>query len=501
MARLGLVRFFYFKQNAVSVLHFNQSHNRAAKSSPGQARAQTALLFCRKINQKIEFRRAILEIIHGAPVRGGHERSEALAISRIKSLNGLEHTFILADDVPRAAFRQVGHLGGFELCHIDIPQRLDHHASGGLEALLAAFVVFAADESVFHAGVDDKQAEMRRQRDVFHRLGAAVEEHEVVLQAKNRRRLIEQAAIHADEFIFGATTEFRHLHARERERVELHEQRGRGDLQRGGTREARARWQRRFEPHRKTSRLGTGAREHFSDAQRVVDPFSGTLQPRRAIDFFRTPHVAAGQLHATAGELFAGGLDAQMERGGEDYTSVVIRVVSENLDAAWSESSGGHFRAMIAGGLRLAKRVLCGRISAKEILMSDNNDNNIAAKKLESSSEHAKKAIDAAAEAGRVVGETVKKHAKAAYETGREHLGAAAKDLGEAASATYGDFREQAKYKAEELRGRAQSAYSDAYAYAQDYQTEAETYIRANPLQSVGIALGVGFLLGLILRR
>jgi ElaB/YqjD/DUF883 family membrane-anchored ribosome-binding protein len=156
---------------------------------------------------------------------------------------------------------------------------------------------------------------------------------------------------------------------------------------------------------------------------------------------------------------------------------------------------------MIAGGLRLAKRVLCGRISVKENLMSDNNDNNIAAKKLESSSEHAKKAIDAAAEAGRVVGETVKKHAKAAYDTGREHLGAAAKDLGEAASATYGDFREQAKYKAEELRGRAQSAYSNAYDYAQDYQGEAEAYIRANPLQSVGIALGVGFLFGLILRR
>jgi len=156
---------------------------------------------------------------------------------------------------------------------------------------------------------------------------------------------------------------------------------------------------------------------------------------------------------------------------------------------------------MIAGGLRLAKRVLCGRISVKENLMSDNNDNNIAAKKLESSSEHAKKAIDAAAEAGRVVGETVKKHAKAAYDTGREHLGAAAKDLGEAATATYGDFREQAKYKAEELRGRAQSAYSNAYDYAQDYQGEAEAYIRANPLQSVGIALGVGFLLGLILRR
>jgi ElaB/YqjD/DUF883 family membrane-anchored ribosome-binding protein len=80
-------------------------------------------------------------------------------------------------------------------------------------------------------------------------------------------------------------------------------------------------------------------------------------------------------------------------------------------------------------------------------------------------------------------------------------LGAAAKDLGDAASATYGDIREQAKTKAGQLRGRAQSVCTDASARAQDCQTEAETYIRENPLQSVGIALGVGFVLGLILRR
>jgi len=109
--------------------------------------------------------------------------------------------------------------------------------------------------------------------------------------------------------------------------------------------------------------------------------------------------------------------------------------------------------------------------------------------------------LDAATEAGRAVGETVKKHAKSAYDAGREHLGAAAKDLGEAASASYGDIRDQARTKADEFRGRAQSVYSDASAYAQDYQSEAEAYIRSNPLQSVGIALGVGFLFGLILRR
>jgi len=133
--------------------------------------------------------------------------------------------------------------------------------------------------------------------------------------------------------------------------------------------------------------------------------------------------------------------------------------------------------------------------------MSDTHDNNTATKKLESSSEHAKKAIDAATDAGRAVGETVKKQAKAAYDAGREHLGAAAKDLGDAANATYGDLRDQARSKADEFRGRAQTAYQDAAARVHDYQSDAESFIRENPLQSVGIALGVGFVLGLILRR
>ena len=459
-------------------------------------------MFNCKINEEIEFRRAVFEIIHRTPVRSGHEGSKECAVSRIQSLNSLEHPFVLTHHMSGAAFRQVGHFGGFELRHRDIPQGLDTHAPGGFEALLATFVVFTADEGVFHARVDDQQAEVRGERDVFHRLGSAIEKHEVVLEPKNRRRLIKQAAIHADEFIFGAAAEFRDIHTRERERVEVHQQRSRGNLQRGGTREPRPSRQGRIVANGKTSRLGAGAGEHFRDTQRVIGPLSGALQSLGAVKFFHSPRVAAGQFHETVRQFLAGGRNAQMERGGEDNTPVVIGVISEDLDAAWSKGGDGHTSVMIAGGLRLAKQLLCGRIRAKENkLMSDTNDNNIAAKKLESSSEHAKKALDAAAEAGRAVGETVKKHAKSAYDAGREHLGAAAKDLGEAASASYGDIRDQARTKADEFRGRAQSVYSDASAYAQDYQSEAEAYIRSNPLQSVGIALGVGFLFGLILRR
>ena len=98
--------------------------------------------------------------------------------------------------------------------------------------------------------------------------------------------------------------------------------------------------------------------------------------------------------------------------------------------------------------------------------MSENNDTKSAAQKLESSSQHAKKALDAAVGAGRAVGETVKNQAKVAMGAGKEHLGAAAKDLGEAASATYDDLRTQAKSKTDEYRGRAQDFIGDAGTYA-----------------------------------
>jgi hypothetical protein len=77
--------------------------------------------------------------------------------------------------------------------------------------------------------------------------------------------------------------------------------------------------------------------ESFGDAERVIDPFSRALQPKAAIDFFGSVEAVAGQLDATIGQAIASGGDSQLQSGGEDNTSVVIRVIPENLDAAWSE--------------------------------------------------------------------------------------------------------------------------------------------------------------------
>ncbi|HEY5705279.1 MAG TPA: hypothetical protein VIS96_06875 [Terrimicrobiaceae bacterium] len=136
--------------------------------------------------------------------------------------------------------------------------------------------------------------------------------------------------------------------------------------------------------------------------------------------------------------------------------------------------------------------------------MSETNNEeqtDVAHVKLESGAEHAKQAITAASEATKAVSETVKKQAQSAFETSREHLTAAAKDVSEAAAAKYGEFRGQAKSVAEDYKDRAQSSWTDATLKAQNFQSEAESYIKAYPLKALGIALGVGFVLGVIFRR
>ena len=99
-----------------------------------------------------------------------------------------------------------------------------------------------------------------------------------------------------------------------------------------------------------------------------------------------------------------------------------------------------------------------------------------------------------------------------APQSGRDHLRAAAGDLKEAARAKIEDMRQAAgqkvdelrgaaQGKAQELRGAAQSAWSDAGTKAKSWQVEGEVYVRDNPTKAVLIALGVGLLLGLLLRK
>ena len=55
--------------------------------------------------------------------------------------------------------------------------------------------------------------------------------------------------------------------------------------------------------------------------------------------------------------------------------------------------------------------------------------------------------------------------------------------------------------KASEIKARAESAYGEARGQMKVLQKHTEEYVRENPLSSVCVALGAGFLLGILARR
>jgi ElaB/YqjD/DUF883 family membrane-anchored ribosome-binding protein len=55
--------------------------------------------------------------------------------------------------------------------------------------------------------------------------------------------------------------------------------------------------------------------------------------------------------------------------------------------------------------------------------------------------------------------------------------------------------------KATEIKAKAETAYGEARGQVKALQQHTEEYVRENPLTSVCIALGAGFLLGMVTRR
>jgi ElaB/YqjD/DUF883 family membrane-anchored ribosome-binding protein len=92
--------------------------------------------------------------------------------------------------------------------------------------------------------------------------------------------------------------------------------------------------------------------------------------------------------------------------------------------------------------------------------------------------------------------------------SGQDHLKSAASDLHEAAGAKIENIRQAAGQKADEFRAAAQDkveelrdAAEKATSEAKSWQAEVESYVRDNPTQAVLVALGVGLLLGFVLRK
>ncbi len=71
--------------------------------------------------------------------------------------------------------------------------------------------------------------------------------------------------------------------------------------------------------------------------------------------------------------------------------------------------------------------------------------------------------------------------------------------LKDAAGGLTGDSSLQGEGKIDQLSGKAQRQFGDTIDDAQDQLETATEYVRDNPFTAIGIAAGVGFLLGLLL--
>jgi len=119
-----------------------------------------------------------------------------------------------------------------------------------------------------------------------------------------------------------------------------------------------------------------------------------------------------------------------------------------------------------------------------------NTQDHQIADKLESSQTHAKKALETTAAAARELAGTARSVAQAAYRDSKEELSAAARDTSDIAYAKYASLAEQTANMTQQYRERAC-----------ELEQEVTGYVRENPLQSLGIAFGVGLVLGVILNR
>ncbi len=101
-----------------------------------------------------------------------------------------------------------------------------------------------------------------------------------------------------------------------------------------------------------------------------------------------------------------------------------------------------------------------------------------------------KKSFEKTTTAVHQIADSARSVAHAAYHEGKNELTTAARDMREAASATYSSLADQTNKMTEEW---CQSI--------SQMESELSEHVRQKPLQSLGIAFGIGLVLGILLNR
>ncbi|MFG6081977.1 YqjD family protein [Paracoccus litorisediminis] len=116
----------------------------------------------------------------------------------------------------------------------------------------------------------------------------------------------------------------------------------------------------------------------------------------------------------------------------------------------------------------------------------------------------ARRAADDAADAAESAKARGSELLGSALEKGAEFVDSARKRGGEyyeGARSKGSEYAEHARDEARRIYREGERRAGDAAAYAEDYYDDLTVMVRRNPGQALGIAVGVGFLLGLIVAR
>lgn len=102
----------------------------------------------------------------------------------------------------------------------------------------------------------------------------------------------------------------------------------------------------------------------------------------------------------------------------------------------------------------------------------------------------------------RKVGDQVRETARdLADNSGAERLMDRGAELADDAIAAGREYADKARHEAERLYETGQRHAHDAAAYAEERYDEVTEMVRRNPAQALGIAAGIGFLVGLLVSR
>jgi hypothetical protein len=254
---------------------FDEGNDGTAEAATGKSGSDDARAGSGQLDEEIQLGGAIFEIVAGAFMGGSHELTEGGEVAVGEDDAAGANAFIFSGDVESAAFDEIGEIGTGEFGRGGVAKLGHADSLGGGETLFPAFVVFASGEGVLDAAVDDEKFPARGDGFAADRFGAAIEVDEVVGFSKDRRGLVQEAAIDPDEFVLRSTAELGQFEGGEVEVEKFGQECGGADFHGGGAGEAGAERQGRAEVRGKSTDGVTGVAENFGHAEGVISPGRG----------------------------------------------------------------------------------------------------------------------------------------------------------------------------------------------------------------------------------